>query len=125
MKTYEIVMTIKPQDETLYVLDFADTETGKAWAGPTVNAAKLRLIKREIARYNRAHKRWLVADSKATRAYKTSRYMMVNYMEFADGASLPTWMDRTALWAGRMEEAAREMDEADKALSGIVEAVYG
>lgn len=124
MKTYEILMTIKPGDETLYVLDFSDTESGKTWAGPTVNAAKLSEIKKQIARYNRAYKKWLTADSKATRAYKASRYMMINYVSFADGASLSTWMDRTALWAGRMEQAAREMEEADKALSMVVSAVY-
>jgi hypothetical protein len=94
-------------------------ETGSAgWqAGPSVPVNAWRDYERAKTKRERAQRKFLEADEKATRAYKASRYVYVNglYDEAVDGAKIATWEKRLAKWAPLAENLRGPLDEAERA----------
>lgn len=95
--------------------------------GPSIPYDLWREYKRADRKFRSAEKKWCAADEKVTRAYKASRYIVVNHLydEAVDGAKHDTWMKRLRKWDAEAAPLWRDyngaLNERERLLTEIAE----
>ena len=118
MKVYEPVW--QSPDGTMIAVDYV--QRGQRFAGPTLTKAQWAAIRKAQRKAAAAAKAYSTAASKATDAWKCSKYMAVNGIAFKWGASARTWADRVEVWSPREEAAAAALRAAEDAVEAAQQA---
>ena len=107
-------------------LEFGTKYSNAGWIpGPTIPKSLWRDYQRAEKKYRRLAKKYCHADEKATVAYKSSRYIIVNglYGESFCGAKYETWLDRMKKWEAVRAPLHQPMQQAEQEWRALLEQI--